>query len=199
MMTPEGWTEGARVKNYVLGRVRGGRVGREEGPGLLTWPFVTGSLFGSLFSPTTAITDTASRALLATDFAPAPVCLDSLVPKGTKVCLLDLPSSGMPETGARWPVPGKWPRFAAPRKGRFSQGRFGDAPEGFLLPVSLPPRSDPRQAVCSGSCSSCHYWYSLIAVRAAILPPELALHFLRWRDVHLALHCPACPAFSQPK
>ena len=101
MMTPEGWTEGARVKNYVLGRVRGGRVGREEGPGLLTWPFVTGSLFGSLFSPTTAITDTASRALLATDFAPAPVCLDSLVPKGTKVYLLDLPSSGMPETGGK--------------------------------------------------------------------------------------------------
>ena len=58
MATPEGWTEGAWVKNYVLGRVRGGRVGREEGPGLLTWPFGTGSLFGSLFSPAIASTDT---------------------------------------------------------------------------------------------------------------------------------------------
>ena len=101
MTTPEGRTEGARVKMCVLARVGGRRVGREERPGLLAWPCVTGSLFGSLSSPTTAIADTASRALLATDFAPAPVCLDSSASQGTKAYFLDLPSSGMPETGGK--------------------------------------------------------------------------------------------------
>ena len=102
--------------------------------GLLAWPFVTGSLFGSLSSPTTAITDMASRALLATDFAPAPMCLYSLVPKRAKGYLLDLPSSGMPETGAREEVPGEWERFAAPRKGRFSPGQVWRCPRGICSP-----------------------------------------------------------------
>ena len=71
-------------------------MGREEGPGLLTWPFVAGSLFGSLSSPDTAVAATDSRARLATDFFLAPVCLDSLAPPGTKAYFWDLPGSGMP-------------------------------------------------------------------------------------------------------
>lgn len=89
------------MKTCVLGRVAGARVGREEGPGLLTWPFVTGSLFGSLSSPDTATAATESRARLATGFFPAPVCLDSLAPQGTKAYFLDLPSSGMPKIGGK--------------------------------------------------------------------------------------------------
>ena len=130
MTTPEGRTEGARVKTCVLARVGGRRVGREERPGLFAWPFVTGSLFGSLSSPTTAITDAASHALLATDFAPAPVCLDSLAPQGTKEYFLDLPSSGMPETGD---------------KGASSRGvdEVHCSQEGKVLPragLEMPPR-----------------------------------------------------------
>ena len=130
MTTPEGRTEGARVKTCVLARVGGRRVGREERPGLFAWPFVTGSLFGSLSSPTTAITDMASRALLATDFAPAPMCLYSLVPKRAKGYLLDLPSSGMPETGD---------------KGASSRGvdEVHCSQEGKVLPragLEMPPR-----------------------------------------------------------
>ena len=146
MMTPEGWTEGARVKNYVLGRVRGGRVGREEGPGLLTWPFVTGSLFGSLFSPTTAITDTASRALLATDFAPAPVCLDSLVPKGTKVCLLDLPSSGMPETGGKVAGSREVAEIHCSQEGKVLPGQVWRCPQG----ISSPGLSSSQERPAAG-------------------------------------------------
>ena len=76
-------------------------MGREEGPGLLTWPFVAGSLFGSLSSPDTAVAATDSRARLATDFFLAPVCLDSLAPPGTKAYFWDLPGSGMPEIGGK--------------------------------------------------------------------------------------------------
>ena len=76
-------------------------MGREEGPGILTWPFGTGSLFGSLSSPDTAVAATNSRARLATDFFPAPVCLDSLAPQGTEAYFWDLPSSGMPEIGGK--------------------------------------------------------------------------------------------------
>ena len=122
------------MKNYVLGRVRGERVGREEGPGLLIWPFVTGSLFGSLFSPTTAITDTASRALLATDFAPAPACLDSLVPKGTKVCLLDLPSSGMPETGGKVAGSREVAEIHCSQEGKVLPGQVWRCPQGISSP-----------------------------------------------------------------
>ena len=173
MTTPEGWREGARVKTCVLGRVGGGRVGREEGPGLLTSPFGTGSLFGSLCSPTIAITDTASCALLATDFAPASVCLDSLVPKETKVYLLDLPSSRMPETGGKV-------------AGSRGVAAIRCSHEGKVLPragLETPPRdffswspfllgATPQQAVCSGSCSSFRSWHSLIALPAATLPPR---------------------------
>ena len=83
MMTPEGWREGHGVKTCALGRVGGGRVGREEGPGLLTWPFGNGSLFGLLSVPDTilAIAATDSRACLATGFFPVPVCWDSSAPQ----------------------------------------------------------------------------------------------------------------------
>ena len=92
-------------------------MGREEGPGLLTWPFGNGSLFGSLPSPDTAIattdpqarlvTDffsiaaTDSRACLALDLFPAPVCLDSWATQGTKAYSLALLSSGLPEIGGK--------------------------------------------------------------------------------------------------
>ena len=103
--TLEGWTEGVQVKKCVLGKVGGGRVCSEEGPGLLIWPFGTGSLLGFLSSPITAIAITASRACLASDFFPVLVCLDSLAPQGTKVYLLELPSSGIPEIGGKVAVP----------------------------------------------------------------------------------------------
>lgn len=105
------------MKTCAPGRVGRGRVEREEGPGLLTWPFGNGSLFGSLPSPDTAIaatdprarlvTDffgiaaTDSRACLATDLFPAPVCLDSWATQGTKAYSLDLPSCGLPEIGGK--------------------------------------------------------------------------------------------------
>ena len=79
------------------GAWEGERVGREVGPGLLTWPFGNGSLFGSFSSPDTAIAATDSRARLATGFFPAPVSLDSSAPQRTKAYFLDLPSSEMPE------------------------------------------------------------------------------------------------------
>ena len=103
--TLEGWTEGVQVKKCVLGKVGGGRVCSEEGPGLLIWPFGTGSLLGFLSSPITAIAITASRACLASDVFPVLVCLDSLAPQGTKVYLLELPSSGIPEIGGKVAVP----------------------------------------------------------------------------------------------
>ena len=89
------------MKKCVLGKVGGGRICSEEGPGLLTWPFVAGSLFGSLSSPDTTVAATDSRARLATDFFLAPVCLDSLAPPGTKAYFWDLPGSGMPEIGGK--------------------------------------------------------------------------------------------------
>ena len=89
------------MKTCGLGRVGGGRVGREDGPGLLTWPFGNGSLFGSLSAPDNAIAATDSRAHLATDFFPASVCLDSSAPQGTEAYFLDLPTSRMPEIGEK--------------------------------------------------------------------------------------------------
>ena len=97
MMTPEDWREGHGVKTCVLGRVGGGRVGREEGSGLLTWPFGNRSLFVSLSSWDTATGAINFWARLATDFFPALVSLNSLTPEGTKAYFLDLSSSGMPE------------------------------------------------------------------------------------------------------
>ena len=142
-MTPEGWTEGARVKKCVLGRVGGARVGREEGPGLLTWSFVNGSLLACCFlpqSPSLTRPPLPSRPQIL----PQRPCAWTLwFPKGPRYTSWTSQAAECQRLGARWPVPEKWPRFTAPRKGRFSQGRFGDAPEGFLLPVSLPPRSDP--------------------------------------------------------
>ena len=101
MTTPEEWREGHGVKTCVLGRVGGGRVVREEGLGLLTWPFGNGSLFGSFSSPDTAIAATDPRSRLGTGFFPAPVSLDSSAPQRTKAYFLDLPSSGMPEIGGK--------------------------------------------------------------------------------------------------
>lgn len=75
---------------------RGRAPGEEEQRGLLTWPLGN----ASLPSPAAAISS-ASRALLAADFFPAPVCLDCLVPKGTRAHLLDLPSSGTREIGGK--------------------------------------------------------------------------------------------------
>ena len=101
MTTPEEWREGLGVKTCVLGMMGGGGVGREEGSGLLTWPFGNGSLFVSLSSWDTATGAINFWARLATDFFPAPVFLNSLTPEGTKAYFLDLPSSGMPEIGGK--------------------------------------------------------------------------------------------------
>ena len=101
MPTPEGWRDEQGVKTCALWRVGGGRVGREEGPGLLTWPFGNGSLFGSFSSPDTDIDATDPQASLATGFFPVPVSLDSSAPQRTKAYFLDLPSRGMPETGGK--------------------------------------------------------------------------------------------------
>ena len=101
MTTPEGCRDEQGVKTCALGRVGGGRVGREEGPGLLTWPFGNGSLFGSFSSPDTDIAATDPQARLATGFFPTPVSFYSSAPQRTKAYFLDLPSSGMPEIGGK--------------------------------------------------------------------------------------------------
>ena len=105
------------MKTCALGRVGRGRVGGEEGPGLLTWPFGNGSVSRSLPSLDSAIAATDfrarlvmdffgiaandSRACLATDLFPAPVCLDSWATRGTKAYFLDLPNSGLTEIGGK--------------------------------------------------------------------------------------------------
>lgn len=151
MATPEGWT--GFVGKEVRGRGGGGGgegCTEEEEHGLLTWPLGTVSLFESLPSPVTT-TGSDSRVLLGPDFfRERPVCLDCLLPDGTKEYLLFLPSSGTPEIGGKvagsrgaaetlCPQGGKllpWVTFEAPPRDFFSWATFFLGVAGGRLPAA---------------------------------------------------------------
>ena len=155
MTTAEGWRDEQGVKTCALGRVGGGRLWREEGPGLLTWPFGNGSLFGSFSSLDTAIAATDPRTRLATGFFPAPVCAGYFGSPKDQGILLGTPEqrdAGDWREGRRFRGSGR--ESLPPGREGSPHRRFGDTPKGFLLLDPLPPRSVPRQADRRGSCRS---------------------------------------------